>query len=200
MKKRSLCAFLAAALLMLPGAGAIAPSYEGSLVRLHVLANSDSAEDQSVKLAVKERVYREALRLTEGAGSAEEAKVLLQDGLEDMEKAANLTLAAFESGFHAKVSLEKGQFPYINYGLFAVPAGTYDALRVVIGAGEGHNWWCVVFPPLCAAATKEEVQNAAAEAGLTDTEAAYLIKDSERPVLKLKTVELIRKLLCLIRG
>jgi len=168
------------------------------LVRLHVIANSDSDYDQAIKLAVKERVYDAALRATQGAKSAREAKSALQQQLFEIEKAANQTLAAFSCGYYADVKLEKWNFPKKNYGVFSLPAGTYDALRVIIGRGEGHNWWCVVFPPLCTAASVEQVQAAAVEAGFTPDEIRYITKEEGGVHYKLKTAQWLRKLLSLL--
>ena len=170
------------------------------LVRLHVLAASDSPYDQAIKLAVKERVLALATDLTKVARTAGEAKAILSDSLPELEKAANDTLAAFEYGYYARASLENCAFPKRNYGIFSLPAGTYDALRVVIGRGEGHNWWCVVFPQLFKAASAGEVCAAALEAGFTGQEVSALLQEDGAAHFKLKSVELFRKLLALFNS
>lgn len=139
------------------------------LIRLHVVGASDSEEDQAVKLLVRDAVVDSLRDAMEDVADVEQAKVYLQENLAKIEKIANETLK--KAGFHdlAKVSLTEEAFDTRYYDTFTLPAGVYDSLRIVIGEGQGKNWWCVVFPTLCLPATAEGVQDVSAGAGFSDT-------------------------------
>ena len=127
----------------------------GRLVRLHVIAASDSAADQAEKLAVRDAVLRCLSPKLQGAESAGEARRIV-------ESAKPLILRAARTATDQPVRVEFGteHYPTRDYGAFALPAGEYDSLRITLGAGEGKNWWCVIFPPLC---TQEALSPAAVE-------------------------------------
>ena len=116
------------------------------IIRLHVVANSDTSADQAVKLAVRDAVLREAGRVLNGA---EDPKQAVAAQLPALEAAANAELQRQGSEDLARVSFRRELFPTREYDTFSLPAGVYDSLRVTIGQGEGHNWWCVMFPDLC---------------------------------------------------
>lgn len=143
------------------------------LVRLHVVANSDSEADQALKLQVRDAVVESLRQGLDQAMDVNQAICYLQEHLPQIQAVANRVLEAAGSAQRAVVSLAKEAFPTREYDTFSLPAGIYQALRVVIGSGEGHNWWCVVFPQLCLPATAEGFQDQAAGAGfsqsLTDT-------------------------------
>ncbi len=125
-----------------------APVIAGTPLRLHVIANSDDPYDQQVKLKVRDRVLEVLSSQLEHATSKEEAMAEIQDLLPQLETACADTLQGLaDYGLHAE--LGKAEFPTKSYGNLVLPAGEYDALRVVLGKGEGRNWWCVLFPPLC---------------------------------------------------
>lgn len=139
------------------------------LIRLHVVANSDAAEDQQIKLRVRDAIV-ESLRLgMEEVLDVEEAKAYLRQQLPQLEALANRVLR--EAGFSetAVISLNTEVFPTRDYDTFSLPAGVYEALRVTIGEGEGRNWWCVVFPEFCVPATAEGVEHVAVSNGFPDT-------------------------------
>lgn len=138
------------------------------LVRLHVVAASDSAEDQAVKLQVKDAVVNSLKADLEKLHSAQEASAYLQENLPKIEALSNRVLQEAGCDGSVKVSLKPEEFPTRDYDTFSLPAGIYQALRITIGAGEGHNWWCVAFPGLCLPATAEGFEDAASCAGLSD--------------------------------
>lgn len=137
------------------------------LVRLHVVANSDTEEDQAVKLQVRDAIVSMLEDAMKNLPSAEEAKAYLQSHLRQIEDKANEILR--QAGFTqtATVSLEQETFPTRDYDTFSLPAGIYNALRVTIGEGEGHNWWCVLFPSLCVPASAEGAEEVAEVAGFS---------------------------------
>lgn len=140
-----------------------------TLIRLHVVANSDSPEDQKIKLQVRDAVTASLKKELANVADVEKAKAYLQDNLPKIRQIANETLEA--AGFHgeAVVSLCQEAFDTRYYDTFTLPAGIYEALRITIGAGEGQNWWCVVFPALCVPETTEAFADTAAGAGFSDS-------------------------------
>jgi len=123
--------------------------------RLHVVANSDSAADQTVKLKVRDAVIEELYEM-EQVSSAEEAAEAAAARMDDIIAAADKVLE--ENGMEYRAAAEIGVFPFPDkeYGGKVYPAGDYPALRIVLGEGAGQNWWCVLFPPLCIVNTESE--------------------------------------------
>lgn len=117
-------------------------------LRLHVIANSDSVYDQEVKLMVRDKIVQSLEVYIGDAKTKEEAMQGISLHLAQIEADCNEVLAPLAS-YTAKPILAKSEFPTRSYGDLVLPAGEYDALRIVLGAGEGKNWWCVLFPPLC---------------------------------------------------
>lgn len=150
------CGFLLAASCGWLKVAAASQQLPENILRLHVVANSDSQEDQALKLRVRDRVLEEAARWCREAETLEEANARVCTHLEGIRQAAEDTIK--ENGFtdRATVQVTEEFFPTRTYENFTLPAGRYRALRVVIGEGEGHNWWCVVFPALCLPAAGEE--------------------------------------------
>ncbi len=139
------------------------------VLRLHVVANSDSAADQAVKLQVKDAVLAAVEQATSAAENKEDAYACVDAMLPELEELANSVLAAQGVSEQAAVTLEREEFPQRVYDTFTLPSGVYDSLRVTIGSGEGKNWWCVVFPGLCIPAATEQVEDVAAGAGFSQS-------------------------------
>lgn len=158
-------------------------------VRLHVRANSDSEEDQNTKLLVRDAVLSSVRELTKNCQTADEAICAIAKGLPSLAEAASDTLRSLGNTDAVKVSLQKEQFPTRSYDTFRLPAGTYPALRVDIGQAAGHNWWCVVFPTLCASATTEGMEQAAAAAGFSDGEISLMTEDAPQIQVKFRVME-----------
>ncbi len=156
------------------------------VIRLHVVANSDTEADQALKLRVRDAVLDETNTLLTGQESAQEAARILQENLTALGGIAAETV--FQAGYpySVRVSLEDTWFPTRQYEGGALPAGTYQALRVVIGSGEGQNWWCVVFPALCLPAVTESSVQAA---GLSGPDYALITEESQPYVFKFKALE-----------
>ena len=163
------------------------------VIRLHVIANSDSGADQALKLAVRDRVLEAAEGLYPPDADLEQAWAVLEENLEALAAAGQAEVETRGYGYPVTARLERCWFLTKEYGDFALPAGTYEALRVVIGDGAGENWWCVAFPPLCLGAASETVDEAA-QAGLFTDGQAKLIRQEEGYVLKFKCLELLGQL------
>ncbi len=134
-------------------------SYKERLIRFHVLANSDAPEDQALKLKVRDRVIAEMNPKFEQSKSLDETREILQANLENIEAIAMEELQKNGSSDRVKAELGEVNFPTKNYGSITLPAGSYEALRIVIGRGQGANWWCVLFPPLCFVDMKNGLTN-----------------------------------------
>ena len=158
------------------------------VVRLHVLANSDSEEDQALKLLVRDQVLSQAEQLLTGTADRAEAETILTRALPDLKETAAAVIAAAGYDYDVEVRLEETAFPTKEYDGFSLPAGEYLALRVLIGEAKGQNWWCVVFPPLCTTASVE-VPASALEAGLSEEEVRLITEENTGYVLKFKAVE-----------
>ncbi|MBP3674704.1 MAG: stage II sporulation protein R [Oscillospiraceae bacterium] len=139
------------------------------LIRLHVVANSDSEEDQSLKLRVRDAVVESLQQGMADVTDTEQAKAYLQENLPKIENLANQVLAEAGCSDTVQVSLDLEEFGTRVYDTFTLPAGIYESLRIIIGAGEGKNWWCVVFPSLCIPATSEGFEDTAAGAGFPES-------------------------------
>lgn len=150
------------------------------LTRLHVVANSDSEEDQALKLKVRDAV----LKVSEGY------ETVTDELLEKMEFAAQQCIRNEGSSYEVDVSLGEMWFDTREYDGFSLAAGMYDAVKVKIGKGEGKNWWCVVFPPLCAAVSEKQLENTAKNAGLTNSEVSFISKNGTTYVFGFKVAEL----------
>lgn len=139
---------------------------EENLIRLHVVANSDSEEDQKVKLQVRDAVNTYLSEKLAAIRDVDDAKILLNGELDNLKRIAEETLQSAGFSDTVKVTLEKEAFSKRIYDTFTLPSGVYEALRVVIGEGSGHNWWCVVFPGLCAPVTVDAFAEEANQSGL----------------------------------
>lgn len=194
MKKRILATvFMVVSLVIVAGGFLLSREQQTlseKLVRLHVVANSDSAGDQSLKLRVRDAVLEQTQQILAGA---EDPKTALEQSLGRIETAANQCLNQLGSDEQAIVTMRKEVFPTREYETFSLPAGSYTSLRVTIGEGAGHNWWCVVFPSICMSASMEEFEEAAQTAGMTDGEIKLITEESDGYVLKFKSMELLQK-------
>ena len=157
-------------------------------MRLHVLANSDSEEDQALKLKVRDVVLERATAILEQSADRREAESRLRGELLELERIAAEEIAAEGYNYPVTVELENTDFPTKEYDGFTLPAGEYLALRVIIGEGQGQNWWCVVFPPLCTAASAD-VPASALAAGFSEEEVNLITEENQGYVLKFKAVE-----------
>ena len=161
------------------------------VIRLHVLANSDSEEDQALRLEVRDRVLETTSALLTGETEPQAAAVLLNQHLDDIAQTAAQEISAQGHDDRVEVRLEQTWFPTRQYQGISLPAGNYLALRVLIGAAEGHNWWCVVFPNLCLPAVSERALEAST---LTPGQISLLQEEETSYVFRFKTLELWQSL------
>ena len=119
------------------------------LIRFHVVANSDSEEDQALKRAVRDAILKEVSPRLAASHSLEESREILTGLRPEMEKIGQKVIESWGKDYSVKSDYGKFIFPTKSYGSLVLPAGEYEAVRVLIGEGKGSNWWCVLFPPLC---------------------------------------------------
>ena len=193
MKKRSffvlfLALLAAGSLALLAALQMEQQSLSGKLIRLHVVANSDTESDQALKLQVRDAVLAVTQPLLSGADDPEQA---LSQALPEIQAAAEKCL---DGAYPVRVSFGRERFPTRVYDSFSLPAGVYRSLRVTIGDGAGHNWWCVVFPSICFRATADDLEAAAAAGGFTEDEVSLITESGEGYRLKFKAIELLQAL------
>ena len=170
------------------------------VIRFHVIANSDSEEDQALKLAVRDRVPEQAEGLYPQNATLSQAQAALEGHLGALAAAGRAVVEEKGYDYPVTAQLEESWFPTKEYEGFALPAGKYTALRVTIGEGRGQNWWCVAFPPLCLGAASETVEQAAQAGLFTPEQAALVTGGGEGYVLKFKAMELLGELRGLLNG
>ncbi len=172
-----------------------------SVVRLHVLANSDSKEDQELKLKVRDSVLALTKELLSDCRSREEAIDVMEKNLALFEECANKTLAENVSNHRATVAFGDEFYPTRQYESAAFPAGEYLSLRINIGEAEGKNWWCVLFPPIClSAASKNEntLKDGFIAAGLTGEQYRIITESDEgngKYEIRFKILEIFQEII-----
>jgi stage II sporulation protein R len=142
---------------------ALQQSIATKILRFHILANSDSEADQELKLIVRDAVGEMLEKKLEGVSDLSQTEKIVTDNLSKIEKTAEKTMAENGYDYDAKATLARVEFPEKSYGAYTFPAGEYEALEVTLGAGEGHNWWCVLYPNMCFSGSVYEVTDDADE-------------------------------------
>lgn len=167
-----------------------------SVVRLHVLANSDSEEDQALKLKVRDAILAYVSPRVIDSASREEAIEILTGELEEIEKIATEVVLAEGYEYPVDVTLTLEEYPTRNYESMSFPSGKYVSLRVLLGEAEGQNWWCVLFPPLCLGAASESAENEEAfiAVGLNSDQYKIITESDEgKYYLRFKLLEALQK-------
>jgi stage II sporulation protein R len=154
-EKGLLLAFIMTVLLSFTGLTAGCEDISNRVLRLHVLANSDSAEDQALKLKVRDRILTECSGMMDAVKNKDQAEAAVKDRLNQIEAAAADEIKKQGYDYPVSVELTNMYFSTREYNTVTMPAGNYDALRVTIGKAEGHNWWCVIYPAMCLPAAEE---------------------------------------------
>ncbi|WHH57306.1 stage II sporulation protein R [Petroclostridium sp. X23] len=203
MKKVILAVFIGMIFTMIVSnySNTVQADLANSLVRFHVIANSDSKEDQELKYRVRDRIINEMEEQFDESANIDVTKELIQASIPHIEEIAKDEIKKWNKEYDVKATLNIYPFPTKVYGDVTLPAGNYEALRVVIGEGQGENWWCVLFPPLCFVDATHGVMPDSAKQRLKNvlSEEEYKIittadGDDQIPVqIKFKVVELWQK-------
>lgn len=175
---------------------AVTTDIADSVFRLHVIANSDSDEDQNLKYIVRDKVIEYMSSISQNASSKEEVIKIAKANLDKIQAIASQTIR--DNGYTYSVNVEVGNFsfPSKRYGDITLPPGYYDALRIKIGKAEGQNWWCVMFPPLCfvdvtSGVVPDESKEIMKE-NLSKEEFDLISKNSNEVKVKFKIVEVLQ--------
>ena len=152
------------------------------VLRLHILANSDSDYDQNLKLKVRDRLLEESGNLFQGCETRSQMKQRADEKKEDIRRIAKSVLEENGCQEDVTVQLVQMQFDTREYDQITMPAGCYDALRILIGKGEGHNWWCVMYPPLCLSVAEPEIY--------FDTDTVEILENPQKYEVRFKCAEL----------
>ena len=183
------------------------------LVRLHILANSDSQRDQAIKYYIRDYVVNYIAQrqdvLSDPSGSPEQRAQQTLDGVRqlspELQAEINAKLAAMGFNYSAAITIDKEPYPTRVYGALYVPSGTYNSVRILLGSATGHNWWCVLFPPLCLAGAQTTEAQARADleaAGYTDQQIDLLTQSGTdgKYVVRFKILEWFEELKDKIAG
>ncbi len=167
----------------------ISTDIANSVFRLHVLANSDSDEDQALKYKVRDNLLQYMNTICKDCSSKNEAILLVEENKENFKQIALQTIKDEGYSYDVTINIGNFEFPTKNYGDISLPAGFYDALRVEIGKAKGQNWWCVMFPPLCfvdiSSGVVPEESKELMQENLTEEEFA-LVSDNSNNEIKFK--------------
>jgi len=157
------------------------------VVRLHVLANSDSEEDQALKLCVRDAVLEHSAELLGECTNRTEAEQVIQENMDELCATAQNCVWNAGYDYDVRVRLTREEYPTKDYEAFCFPSGEYLSLQVLIGEGAGQNWWCVLFPPLCLSAATEQrpAEDAFIAAGFTG-EQYRIITESDSPTYRVR--------------
>ena len=186
----SLLIALCAALLAGTWASAAGGRLASQVVRLHVIAASDAGEEQAVKLDVRDAVLAYLEPRLEDAETSAEAGEIISESLDGIAEAA----AGAAQGRSVSVRLGEEYYPTREYETFSLPAGRYQSLRVTLGEGEGRNWWCVIFPPLCLTAAQAEAAFEELDGGTR----AIISEDGAGVVFRFRLIELWGELMAFL--
>ena len=186
MKKSVL--ILLSALLLLIALLSILPIHSESLIydevlRLHVIANSDSDADQELKLLVRDAILEETQKILKNVKSREEAEKIISEHSALLKNIALETVRKNRFDYSVALELGKEKYPTKNYESCAFPSGEYLSLRIKIGEASGENWWCVLFPPLCLSAATDK--DAFTSVGITDSQ-YQIITETDNPKYKIR--------------
>ena len=186
--KAALCAVTICFAVSMTEFDAQSQAIASEVVRLHILANSDSFEDQSLKIKVRDAVQQSCEELyPEGCGK-EQAETLIEKKLPEIIRAAQSVVESNGYDYRVTGRIVNMYFTARQYDNFTLPAGYYDAVRIEIGSGSGHNWWCVMFPPVCISAAEGDISDV-----LTD-EQTKIVREGETEY-RFKIYDMIKDLI-----
>lgn len=183
------CALVLSAALSLVGFDTACEEIRDNVLRLHIRANSDSAEDQELKLYVRDAVLQVSDEIFEGCQNESEAFAAANDKLDLLNEVAQNAVSEKGYDYPVSVSIGDAWFETREYESFTLPAGTYEAVRINIGSGSGKNWWCVMFPALCIpSASDNDVSDALGE------KQEEIVSNSDKYVVRFKVVEIFERI------
>lgn len=162
-------------------------SISQKVFRLHILANSDSDEDQQLKLRVRDKILQESEKMFSSCNSVDEAINISRESIDKLKNISRQVIAYYNYDYDVRVYVTKEYFETREYDNFTLPAGIYDCLKIEIGQGKGHNWWCVMYPSVCISGCTDDFDS-------TLTEDEKRLIESDNYVIKFKVVEIYEKI------
>ncbi len=157
--------------------------------RLHILANSDEAFDQDLKLEVRDNILRYSKEIYERTDSLQDVIDKSNNHIDEFNRIAEETIKSEGYDYPVDVYVDNEYFNTRDYDSFTLPSGFYNALKIVIGSGEGHNWWCIMFPAVCLPeVSDDEIEN------VLDDDELQLIKSNRKYEVRFKIVEVYNKI------
>lgn len=192
-KNIKIAVFISVFLILVAAFSYVAPflaesrSISGDVLRLHIIANSDSSADQAVKYSVRDAVLRTMQERFDGVQSLEETLEIAQENQQLMQDTANEVLAEKGAQYHAKVEIDREYFNTRAYENVTFPAGCYESVVITLGSGNGKNWWCVMYPAICL----PEVEEESLDAVLDDDEMSVI--ESDQYDVRFKIVEIYQE-------
>ena len=187
--KSMICGFIISCLLSMTGFCSVCEDIQKDVFRLHILANSDTQQDQTLKLKVRDGILDYTAELFKNCQSREQAIETAEKNLDSIK--AKCQALIIENGFDygVEVYTTKMDFNTRVYKNFTLPAGKYEALRIVIGSGQGHNWWCMIYPALCIPCAQKEQPESSLDSSEMD-----VISNSEQYEIKFRLVEIFQNI------
>lgn len=176
---------IAAIIFSVIGFGADCKKVRNNVVRLHILADSDCDADQNVKLLVRDALLESGAEIFSGTVDVDDASDALEREKEELIRVAENVLRKNGFDYGVRINLEREYYTTRTYENYTLPAGEYLSLKVILGKGEGHNWWCVMFPPLCLPAASPSADIDA----ILGADGAKLIKSNPKYEMRFKIVE-----------
>lgn len=185
-----LAAFLIACVLNISSFSEKCDSIRNKMLRMHVIANSDSEADQALKLKVRDALLAEGKEIFDGSVTADDAKLKILPETQRLRKAALDVIEKEGFEYDVKITVENEYFNTRTYdNSVTLPAGYYTAVKVIIGEGEGHNWWCVMFPPMCLPAAVKECELS----DFLEKDEVEIVEGKDKYKFKFKIVEIFEK-------
>ena len=179
------CGVIICGLLSMTGFCAACDDIDDRILRFHILANSDSKEDQSLKLKVRDEIVRYTDEMFAQCKNKEDAVNSAKNHITQIEKKASEVIRSNGYDYTVKACVTKMHFDTRTYSDFTLPAGEYDAVRITIGSGEGHNWWCVLYPAVCVPSAEKNIGS------VLNKNETDIVTESDKYIIRFKIVEWI---------
>ena len=183
--KSLICSFVISCLMSMTGFCSVCENLQEDIFRLHIIANSDSARDQELKLKVRDGILEYTSELFVNCRSRDEAMISAQNNLEDIKKFSQELIYKYGYDYKVDAYITEMDFDTRIYDDFTLPAGKYNALRIVIGNGNGHNWWCMLYPALCIPSAQENKPELSLDENEID-----VISNSDKYEVRFRLVEI----------
>ena len=183
--KSLLCSFVISSLISMTGFCSVCENLQNDVFRLHIIANSGSEQDQSLKLKIRDGILEYTSKLFAECKDRDEAIIAAKENLEDIKRFSQDMVYTYGYGYKVDAYITEMDFDTRIYEDFTMPAGKYQALRIVIGNGNGHNWWCMLYPALCIPSAQQNKPELSLDENEID-----VISNSDKYEVKFRLVEI----------